>query len=260
MRMIDTHSHLFTEEFDADRTTVLERAKKEGVTRIYMPNIDETTMDRLLQVCDENKGYCFPMMGLHPTSVSGDYEKSLQLVRECLTAHMDKFVAVGEIGIDLYWDDTFLEQQVDVFSRQVQWALELDLPIVVHCRKAFQYIYKVLEPYKDTSLRGIFHSFTGDPEEAMLMLQFERFMIGINGIVTFKKSAIPAVLPQVPLERIVLETDSPYLTPVPHRGERNESSYICYTLIKVAEVLQRSVEEVAEQTSANALRLFGGSK
>ena len=257
MRMIDTHSHLFTEEFDTDRAAVLERAKKEGVTRIYMPNIDETTIERLLQVCEEDSGYCFPMMGLHPTSVNENYQMALQQVHECLTAYRDKFVAVGEIGIDLYWDDTFLIEQIDVFKRQVQWALELNLPIVVHCRKAFQYIYKVLLPYKDTSLRGIFHSFTGDPEEAELMLQFERFMIGINGIVTFKKSTIPAILPQIPLGRIVLETDSPYLTPVPHRGERNESSYIGYTLMKVAEVLHRSAEEVAGQTSENALRMFG---
>lgn len=257
LRIVDTHSHLFTEEFDADRAAVLKRAKDEGVTRIYMPNIDETTIDRLLQVCEDNSGYCFPMMGLHPTSVNEDFEIALQQVHQCLVAHRDKFVAIGEIGVDLYWDDTFLTQQLDVFDRQVKWALELDLPIVVHCRKAIHYIYKVLLPYKDTSLRGIFHSFTGDPEEAELMLQFERFMIGVNGIVTFKKSAIPAILPQLPVERLVLETDSPYLTPVPHRGERNESSYICYTLMKVAQVLGCSPEDLAAQTSANALRMFG---
>ena len=257
LRIVDTHSHLFTEEFDADRAAVLKRAKDEGVTRIYMPNIDETTIDRLLQVCEDNSGYCFPMMGLHPTSVNEDFEIALQQVHQCLVAHRDKFVAIGEIGVDLYWDDTFLTQQLDVFDRQVKWALELDLPIVVHCRKAIQYIYKVLLPYKDTSLRGIFHSFTGDPEEAELMLQFERFMIGVNGIVTFKKSAIPAILPQLPVERLVLETDSPYLTPVPHRGERNESSYICYTLMKVAQVLGCSPGDLAAQTSANALRMFG---
>lgn len=256
LRMIDTHSHLFTEEFDADRAEVLKRAKEEGVNRIYMPNIDETTIDRLLQVCEDNSGYCFPMMGLHPTSVNENFEIALQQVRQCLEVHREKFVAVGEIGIDLYWDDTFLQQQLEVFDRQVRWALELNLPIVVHCRKAIQYIYKVLLPYKDTELRGIFHSFTGDPEEAELMLQFERFMIGVNGIVTFKKSTIPAVLPQIPFERIVLETDSPYLTPVPHRGERNESSYICYTLMKVAEVLGRLPEEVAAQTTDNAMRMF----
>jgi TatD DNase family protein len=257
LRIVDTHSHLFTEEFDADRAAVLKRAKDEGVTRIYMPNIDETTIDRLLQVCEDNSGYCFPMMGLHPTSVNEDFEIALQQVHQCLVAHRDKFVAIGEIGVDLYWDDTFLTQQLDVFDRQVKWALELDLPIVVHCRKAIQYIYKVLLPYKESSLRGIFHSFTGDPEEAELMLQFERFMIGVNGIVTFKKSAIPAILPQLPVERLVLETDSPYLTPVPHRGERNESSYICYTLMKVAQVLGCSPEDLAAQTSANALRMFG---
>lgn len=257
LRIIDTHSHLFTEEFDADRTAVLKRAEEEGVSRIYMPNIDETTISRLLQVCEDYSGYCFPMMGLHPTSVNEHFEIALQQVHQCLMTHRERFVAVGEIGIDLYWDDTFLEQQIDVFGRQVRWALEMDLPIVVHCRNAFQYIYKVLISYKDTTLRGIFHSFTGDPEEAELMLQFKRFMIGVNGIVTFKKSAIPSVLPQIPVERLVLETDAPYLTPVPHRGERNESAYIRYTLMKVAQVLGCSPEELAEQTTANAMRMFG---
>lgn len=257
LRIVDTHSHLFTEEFDADRAAVLKRAKEEGVTRIYMPNIDETTIERLLQVCEDNSGYCFPMMGLHPTSVNEHFEIALQQVHQCLMAHRNQFVAVGEIGLDLYWDDTYLEQQMEVFDHQVRWALDLDLPIVVHCRKAIQYIYKVLSPYKNTALRGIFHSFTGDPEEAELMLQFERFMIGVNGIVTFKKSALPAILPQIPVERLVLETDAPYLTPVPHRGERNESAYIRYTLMKVAEVLGGTPEELAEQTSANAIRMFG---
>ena len=257
LRIIDTHSHLFTEEFDPDRAEVLKRAKEEGVTRIYMPNIDETTIDRLLQTCDNNRGYCFPMMGLHPTSVNENYKIALQQVRQCLMAHRDQFVAVGEIGLDVYWDDTFLEQQIDVFDQQVRWALELDLPVVVHCRNAIKYIYKVLLPYKNTALRGIFHSFTGVPEEAELMLEFDRFLIGVNGIVTFKKSAIPAILPKIPVERLVLETDAPYLAPVPHRGKRNESSYICYTLMKVAQVLGCSPEELAEQTSDNALQLFG---
>jgi TatD DNase family protein len=257
LRIVDTHSHLFTEEFDADRTAVLRRAKEEGVTRIYMPNIDETTIDRLLQVCEDNSGYCFPMMGLHPTSVNEHFEIALQQIHQCLMTRREQFVAVGEIGLDLYWDDTYLEQQMKVFDIQVRWALGMDLPIVVHCRKAIQYIYKVLYPYKNTALRGIFHSFTGDPEEAELMLQFKRFMIGVNGIVTFKKSALPAILPQIPVERLVFETDAPYLTPVPHRGERNESAYICYTLMKVAQVLGCSPEELADQTSANAMRIFG---
>ena len=138
--IIDTHSHLFTEEFDTDRTEVLQRAKEQGVTRIYMPNIDETTISRLLQVCEDYSDYCFPMMGLHPTSVNEHFEIALQQVHQCLMTHRERFVAVGEIGIDLYWDDTFLEQQIDVFDRQVRWALEMDLPIVVHCRNAFQYI------------------------------------------------------------------------------------------------------------------------
>ena len=256
MRIIDTHSHLFADEFDTDREEVIQRAKDVGVARIYMPNIDDTTIERLLEVCETYKGYCFPLMGLHPTSVTADYKEPLNKVYQCLQSCRNKFVGIGEIGIDLYWDDTFLNQQVKVFETQVRWALELDLPIVIHCRKAMPYIYKVLLPYKETKLRGIFHSFTGEQEEAEMMLEFSRFMIGINGIVTFKKSSIPAILPQIPMQRIVLETDSPYLAPVPHRGRRNESSYIFDTLNKVAEVLKQEPEEVARVTSENALRLF----
>ena len=254
--IIDTHSHLFTEEFDSDRAEVLQRAKEQGVTRIYMPNIDETTIDRLLKVCEDNSGYCFPMMGLHPTSVNENFEIKLQQVYQCLMARRDLFVAVGEIGIDLYWDNTFLDQQIEVFDRQVRWALELDLPIVVHCREAIQYIYKVLLPYKDTALRGIFHSFTGDSVEAELMLQFKRFMIGVNGIVTFKKSVIPTILPQLPIERLVLETDSPYMAPVPHRGKRNESAYIIEIAKELSTLYDKSLNEIDRITTENAIRIF----
>ncbi|EJX09164.1 hydrolase, TatD family [gut metagenome] len=167
------------------------------------------------------------------------------------------FVAVGEIGMDLYWDKTFLREQQIVFEKQVEWALEYGLPIVIHSRKAFDYIYKVLFPYKDSPLTGIFHSFTGDAAEAVRMLKFPGFMLGVNGMVTFKKSDLPSVLSDIPLDRIVVETDSPYLTPVPFRGRRNESSYVQYTLEKVAEIYNKTLEETADITSRNALKVFG---
>ncbi|MDR0939020.1 MAG: TatD family hydrolase [Mediterranea sp.] len=254
--LVDTHSHLFLEEFDDDLPQVMERAVDAGVSAIFMPNIDSTTVVSLLAVCDRYPGLCRPMMGLHPTSVDAGYEAELAVVRRYLEAS-SRFVAVGEIGIDLYWDKTFLREQLAAFETQVRWALEFDLPIVIHSREAGDYIYNVLAPYKETMLRGIFHSFTGTAEEAARLLEFNRFLVGVNGIVTFKKSTLPDALRAIPLERIVLETDSPYLAPVPHRGKRNESAYVKDVLEKVAEIYRMPAEEVAAITSANALRMYG---
>ncbi|MFR8836938.1 MULTISPECIES: TatD family hydrolase [Bacteroides] len=254
--LVDSHSHLFLEEFSDDLPQVMQRAHDAGVTHIFMPNIDSTTIGPLLSVCNTYKGFCFPMMGLHPTSVNESYEKELDIVARQL-APFNEYVAIGEIGLDLYWDKTFLKEQLIVFEKQIEWALEYHLPIVVHCREAFDYIYKVLEPYKKSGLKGIFHSFTGTSEEAARLLEFPDFMLGINGVVTFKKSHLADVLKGIPLTRIVLETDSPYLTPAPNRGKRNESAYIKDTLIKVAEAYEKMPERVAEATSENALKVFG---
>lgn len=259
MKLVDSHSHLFLEEFDADLPLVIERARQAGVTHIYMPNIDSTTIDPMLKVCNEYKGYCYPMIGLHPTSVNGDFQNELAIIEKQLNDSPNRFVAIGEIGLDLYWDKTFLNEQLDVFDRQIQWALAYNLPVVIHCREAFEYIYKALLPYKSTQLRGIFHSFTGSQEEAEQILDYPGFFIGINGVVTFKKSTLPNVLPHIPLNRIVLETDAPYLAPVPNRGKRNESAFIKDTLTKVAEVYGQAPEIVAEATSENALKVFGMS-
>ncbi len=256
MRLIDSHSHLFLEEFAEDLPQVMTRAREAGVTHIFMPNIDSSTIIAMLRVCHEYKGYCYPMIGLHPTSVNVDYEKELEIVAREL-ASPNEFVAIGEIGMDLYWDNTFLREQQRALERQIEWALEYDLPVVLHCREAFDYIYNVLKPYQQTSLKGIFHSFTGTLEEAFGVMEFSNFMIGINGVVTFKKSTLPEVLKNIPLGRIVLETDSPYLTPVPNRGKRNESAYIKDTLIKVAEIYGKSPEMVAQVTSDNTLKVFG---
>ena len=256
MRLVDSHSHLFLEEFQSDLPQVMERAQAAGVSHIFMPNIDSTTIEPMLRVCSDYKGYCYPMMGLHPTSVNADYEKELAVVSEYLVMPND-YVAIGEIGMDLYWDKTFLKEQQIVFEQQIQWALEYKLPIVIHCRAACDNIYNVLKPYKASPLAGVCHSFTGTLEEALRILEFSNFFIGINGVVTFKKSGLPEVLRNIPLERIVLETDSPYLTPVPNRGKRNESANVKDTLLKVAEIYGKSPEEVGCITSENALKVFG---
>lgn len=256
MRLIDTHSHLFLEEFSEDLPQVIERARSAGITHIFMPNIDSTTIDSMLSVCNTYNDYCFPMIGLHPTSVNADYEKELEIVARELRS-FNKYIAIGEVGMDLYWDKTFLKEQQIALDKQINWALEYDLPVVIHCRDAFDYIYNVLEPYKNTSLKGIFHSFTGTDDEAARILEFSGFLIGINGVVTFKKSHLPEVLTKIPLEKIVLETDSPYLTPVPNRGKRNESAYVKDTLMKISEIYRMSPETVGSVTSENALKVFG---
>ena len=256
MNLIDSHAHLFLEEFADDLPQVIERARQAGVTHIFMPNIDSSTLAPMWRVCNDYPGYCFPMIGLHPTSVADNYGQELKMV-EAELASGKSYVAVGEIGMDLYWDKTYLKEQLTVLDKQLGWALEYGLPVVLHCRDAFDYIYKVLESYRGKGLRGIFHSFTGTAEEAERIMNLPDFWIGINGVVTFKKSTLPDVLRQIPLERLVLETDSPYLTPVPNRGKRNESAYVKDTLAKVAEVYGMSQEEVARVTSENALKVFG---
>lgn len=256
MEIIDSHSHLFLEEYTEDLPIVIERARLAGVSHIFMPNIDQTTIEPLLDVCNQYKGYCFPLIGLHPTSVNESYEDELNIIKERLEKP-NSFIGIGEIGIDLYWDKTFLEQQIVSFRQQVIWAVKYNLPIVIHSREAFSHIYKVLEPYKETSLRGIFHSFTGTKEDALRLMEFKHFVFGINGVVTFKNSTLKEALEVIPIERIVLETDSPYLTPVPNRGKRNESANLKYILIKVAEIYKMAPQDVAEITSQNTLKMFG---
>lgn len=255
MKYIDTHSHIYLEEFDQDLPDIIRRAREAGVSHILLPNVDHTTLDRMLKVCSAYPGYCYPMIGVHPTSVKGDYKKELMIVENQLST--GTYIAVGEIGLDLYWDKTFLKEQIIAFDRQIQLALRYGLPIVIHSREAFDQICEVLEPYKSTGLKGIFHSFGGSAEEAARLLEFEGFMLGINGVVTFKNSSLGKTLEQIPLDRIVLETDAPYLTPVPHRGKRNESAFLQYTLAKVADVYRMPAERVAEITSANAIKVFG---
>lgn len=255
MEMIDTHSHLFLDEFTNDLPEVITRAREAGVVKICMPNIDGATFEPMMEVCRQYKDYCYPMIGLHPTSVTAGYEKELQaLKRQLDKGH--KFVAIGEVGMDLYWDTTFLHEQVKAFEEQIGWSLSYNLPLVIHSRNSFQEVFQVLEKYKNKPLNGIFHSFTGTLEEAQKLLGFSDFYLGINGVVTFKKSTLPQVLKNVPLERVVLETDSPYLAPVPNRGKRNESANLKDTLLKLADIYQMEPEQIANITTKNALEVF----
>lgn len=255
MTFIDTHSHLFLEEFADDLPEVIDRAKTAGVSKIFMPNIDCSTIEAMLKVTKQYEGYCYAMMGLHPTSVNENYREELAEMKRLLDLP-NSYAAIGEIGMDLYWDKTFLKEQTEVFDTQIQWALEYGLPVVIHSRESFDEVYSVIKSYSDTGLTGIFHSFTGTLDEALKLLEFGSFKLGINGVVTFKKSTLPEVLKYVPLERIVLETDSPYLTPVPNRGKRNESANVKDTLIKLAEIYQQDVEMVAKVTTESALSVF----
>lgn len=256
MNLIDTHSHLFLEEFTADLPQVINRAQEAGITKIILPNIDASTIDALLAVGDAYPGYCYPTVGLHPTSVKPDYKEELAIVDGWLKKSA-KFVAIGEVGIDLYWDVTYKKEQIAAFEQQVQWSLEYGLPLIIHTRDAFEEVYNSLLHFKDEPVYGIFHSFGGTKEDARRFLQFEGFKLGINGVLTFKKSTLPEVLlNNVPIERIVLETDAPYLAPVPNRGKRNESAFMKDTLLKLAEVYKMPALAVAEQTTRNAKEVF----
>lgn len=251
---IDTHTHLYAEEFDGDRDLAVLRAKEAGVTRMFMPNIDDTTVDNMLSLCASHEG-CYPIIGFHPTSVDANWKQRLSTVKSRLDSPQ-KFYGIGETGLDLYWDKTYRNEQMEAFDEQIHWALEKDLPLIVHCREAYPELFEVLAPYRETNLRGIFHSFTGTKDEAERLLEYSGFMLGINGVATFKKSTLPDILPDVPVDRIVLETDSPYLAPVPFRGKRNESAYLLKTAEKLSDIYGIPLETIARTTTENALRVF----
>lgn len=253
-KVIDTHSHLFVEDFDTDRAEVMLRAREVGITHILMPNIDVASVAPMLRVCEEYPGFCFPMIGLHPTEVDTCYLDALKSLKTLLDAH--PFIAIGEVGLDLYWDKTYKKEQLSALDEQIAWALEYDLPLVIHSREAFPELYSLFSHYKDSPIRGIFHSFTGTADEAHALLEFPGFMLGINGVVTFKKSTLPEALREVPLSRIVVETDSPYLAPTPYRGKRNESAYVIRVIEKLSEIYAISMQDIAEQTYQNSLSIF----
>lgn len=256
IEFVDTHTHLFCKEFDEERRAVVERALEAGVTRLCLPSINTETLPSLLAMCDEFPGVCFPMIGLHPTDVTPDYKQHLQQM-EALLKTDSRFIAVGEVGLDFYWSDEFRKEQLDAFDVQVEWAASVGKPLAIHSRNAFRELADVMRKHRSKGLSGVFHCFSGSADEAVELLSHEGFFLGIGGVLTYKKSPLPAVLAGVPLERIVLETDSPYLPPVPFRGKRNESAYIPYIAAALAAVYGCTVERVAELTTANAKRLFG---
>ena len=253
MSYIDTHTHLFLPEFDTDRDQVIANAKNAGVEKVLLPNVDSGTILPLLDLVDKFPDFCFPMIGLHPTSVKENFEQELEMVESWLKKR--KFYAIGEIGIDLYWDKTFLKQQEEVFKYQIKLAKKYDLPIIIHARDSFDEIFNIVEREIDSSLKGIFHAFTGNLEQAKQIIDWG-FFIGIGGIVTFKNSHLRDVIKKIDINHLVLETDSPYLAPVPYRGKRNESAYIQIIAQKIAEIKEISLDEVAQITTSNAKKRF----
>jgi TatD DNase family protein len=254
--MIDTHSHIYGPEYDEDRELVVQRAKQAGVERILLPNINEASIEPMLSLCHLYPGYCFPMMGLHPEDVADDYSQVLDKMEKLLEVPTHPYVAVGEVGLDFYWDASKTAQQIDAFSRQIEWAVKYKLPLMIHSRAAHSELVKIIRQYASDGLTGVFHCFGGTVEEARELLSFPGFVLGIGGVSTFKKSPLPEVLQVVPLERIVLETDSPYLAPVPYRGKRNEPAYVKEIMAKIAVIYNVSPEEVENVTNANVKRVF----
>ena len=255
MTFTDTHTHLDGEEFKADLSDVISRAKEQGVGRVFIPAIDLKSVDTVLDVCRQFPGYAFPMIGLHPEEIKADWEMQLDAMKSRFNEA--PFIAIGEVGLDFYWDRTFEREQLLAFEAQVEWAVEVQLPLMIHCRKAQNELVHILKKYESRLSGGVFHCFTGNQKEAEQLLQFKRFALGIGGVLTFKSSHLREDLPaSVPLERIVLETDSPYMAPVPHRGERNESSFVHLVLEKLAEVYGVSADKVAQVTEENVRRIF----
>ncbi|HWZ15550.1 MAG TPA: TatD family hydrolase [Mucilaginibacter sp.] len=254
MVLTDTHTHLYYETDDIKRAELIARCKENGVTRLFLPNVDASSLPLVSSLVRSFPNMCFPMLGLHPCSVKADWQAELATVKADIGNH--KAVAIGEIGIDLYWDKTLLKEQTEAFRQQIAWAKALKLPIVIHCRDAFNEVFEVLESENDEYLRGIFHCFTGTLEQANKVTDLG-FYLGIGGVVTYKNAGLDKIVTEIGLEHIVLETDSPYLTPVPHRGKPNESSYLLYVAQKVAELHQTDLETVANVTTENSKRVFG---
>ena len=290
MTYIDTHCHLDGEEFNNDRDAVVQRAREAGCGAIFLPAIDLPSCHTVLETCRQYPGYCYPMLGLHPEEVRADWRDQLSEIRKCLntslTSHLapltSPVIAIGEVGLDFYWSREFEQEQLLAFEEQVRWSIELRLPLMIHCRKAQNEMVSILKRYKDQLPGGVFHCFTGNAQEARQLLEFDRFVLGIGGVLTFKKSNLPATLAPtvasgsaadgdisaptvvsgsaadgVPLERLVLETDAPYMAPVPMRGQRNESAYIRHVITRLAEAYHVTENDICRQTTANVRRVFG---
>ena len=252
--LVDTHTHIYLDQFDDDRAEMMQRAKDNGVEKFYLPNIDSSSIDAMLNLEKLHPGTCVAMMGLHPCSVKENYKEELAIVKSWLDKRV--FCAIGEIGIDLHWDTSTFEIQKEAFRTQIKWAKELDVPVVIHSRKSTKEVIDVLREEKDDRLRGIFHCFGGSVEEAKSIIDLG-FYLGIGGVVTFKKAGLDKTMEDIPLENVVLETDSPYLSPSPYRGKRNESSYITLVLEKLVDIYGVSYDEIAKTTTENSKEVFG---
>lgn len=253
MTFIDTHTHLYSEEFKDDRTGMIDLAITKGVNKFYLPNIDSSSISGMLELELQYPDHCFPMMGLHPCSVKENYQEELAVVKQWLDTR--RFLAIGEIGLDLYWDKTFIKEQEIAFRQQIEWALHYNYTIDIHCRNAFDEIYAILKSYSKLP-KGVFHCFSGTIEQAEQVLAFGDFKLGIGGVVTFKNSGLDKVVEHIDMKHLILETDAPYLAPMPYRGKRNESGYIPLIAEKIAILKGTTVDTVAKATTQNALDIF----
>lgn len=255
MILTDTHTHLYANQFDEDREEMIQRCFDDEITRLFLPNIDTTSVDGMMELVNQYPENCFPMIGIHPCSVNENWRKELEGYIELL--EKTKFYAIGEIGIDLYWDKKTLGIQQAAFEAQIILAKENKIPIIIHARDSFYEIFEIVDKHNDKDLTGIFHCFTGTKEQAKKIIDYKGFMIGIGGVVTFKNAGLDKVVKEIPIEHLVLETDSPYLAPHPYRGKRNESSYLKVIANKIAEIHEISLEEVANKTTENSKAIFG---
>jgi TatD DNase family protein len=254
MRIIDTHTHIYLEDFDADRTQVVQSAMQSGITAMLLPNVDVQTVEPMFQLCDQFPDYAFPMMGLHPSSVDGAYASQLKESEKMLVCRT--YCGIGEIGIDLYWEQRYLKEQKEAFEEQLRWSITMQLPVSIHTRNAFDEVFDSIHKVGREKLRGVFHCFSGTVGDLEEIKRLSNFKIGINGNITYKKSPLAETLQQAPLEMLLLETDSPYLSPVPYRGKRNEPTYLWETVEKTALIYKINPEEVANRTLKNTLDLF----
>lgn len=255
MQFIDTHTHLYLEDFDHDRQEMIKRAISRGIHRFLLPNIDQDSVKPLLQLCEDFPANCFPMIGLHPTSVKEDWQKQLSHFKEQLKNHPKTFIAIGEIGLDFYWDKSFATQQLEALRMQFDWAKQMQKPVAIHTREAFPEMLTEIQKAQNGSLKGVLHCFTGTLEEAKKAVDLG-FYLGIGGVLTYKKSSLPEIVKHLPVERLILETDAPFLPPVPYRGKRNESAYLFETAVKLAAILEIELDKLAEITTQNANELF----
>ncbi len=253
--IIDTHAHLYQNEYDEDLSEVVQRAKNARVQHVVLANVDSSTIDDILKISSADSSFFSATIGIHPTSIKENYQKELNIVKHYLDNY-SSFCAIGETGLDLYWDKAYLKEQIIAFEQQIKWAIKYDLPLILHVREAFEQTYEILLQYKSEQLRGIFHSFGGSEEQARRIMELENFKMGINGIVTFKNSGLANTLKQIPIEYLVLETDAPFLSPTPYRGKRNEPAYLKFVVDKLSEIYGVSPKTIEEKTIENTLKIL----